>query len=51
MVLSLCAVLGVSGCGGNGAANQTAKSYAVVVTATDVTTGAHSSTNVTLNVQ
>jgi hypothetical protein len=49
--LSLVAVLGLSGCGGSGAANQAAKSYTVVVTATDVTTGAHISTNVTLNVQ
>jgi sugar lactone lactonase YvrE len=49
--LSLSVVLGLSGCGGNGAANQIAKSYTVVVTATDVTTSAHSSTNVTLIVQ
>jgi len=51
MVLSLGALLGLSGCGGNGAADQTSISYTVVVTATDVITGAHSSTNVTLNVQ
>jgi hypothetical protein len=51
MVLSLGALLGLSGCGGNGSSNQTAKSYTVAVTATDVTTGAHSSANVTLNVQ
>ncbi len=51
MILSLGSVLGLSGCGGNDAANQTAKSYTVAVTATDVTTGAHSSVNVTLNVQ
>jgi DNA-binding beta-propeller fold protein YncE len=51
MTLSLGVVLGLSGCGGNGAANQIAKSYTVVVTATDVTTSAHSSTNVTLIVQ
>jgi hypothetical protein len=50
LVLSLGALLGLSGCGGNGA-NQTAKSYTVVVTATDVTTGAHTSANVTLIVQ
>ena len=49
-VLSLGAVLGLSGCGGNGA-SQTAKSYTVAVTATDLTTGAHTSANVTLNVQ
>jgi hypothetical protein len=51
MVLSLSALLGLSGCGGEGAANQNAKSYAVTVTATDVVTGARSSANVTLNVQ
>jgi hypothetical protein len=51
VVLSLGALLGLSGCGGSSAANQTAKSYTVVVTATDVSTGAHTSTNVTLNVQ
>jgi hypothetical protein len=50
-VLSLGAVLGLSGCGGKDAADQTAKSYIVAVTATDVTTGAHSSVNITLNVQ
>jgi hypothetical protein len=51
MVLSLGAVLGLSGCGGKGVATPAAKSYTVVVTATDGTTGAHSSANVTLNVQ
>jgi hypothetical protein len=51
IVLSLGSVLGLSGCRGNDAANQTAKSYTVAVTATDVTTGAHSSVNITLNVQ
>jgi ABC-type glycerol-3-phosphate transport system substrate-binding protein len=51
MLLSLGALLGLSGCGGSSAANPTAKSYTVVVTATDVSTGAHASTNVTLNVQ
>jgi hypothetical protein len=45
------AVLGLSGCGGNDAANQTAKSYTVAVTATYVTTGAHSSADKTLDVQ
>jgi hypothetical protein len=49
MALSLGAVLGLSGCGGSSSA--TAKSYTVVVTATDVTTAAHSSINLTLNVQ
>ncbi|HWZ01536.1 MAG TPA: hypothetical protein VNX17_10665 [Edaphobacter sp.] len=51
MFLSLGTLLGLSGCGGSSAANPTAKSYTVVVTATDVSTGAHASTNVTLNVQ
>jgi hypothetical protein len=52
MVLSLGAVLGLSGCGGKSTISGPAeKSYTVVVTATDGTTGAHSSTNVTLNVQ
>jgi ABC-type anion transport system duplicated permease subunit len=51
VLLSLGALLGLSGCGGSSAANPTAKSYTVVVTATDVSTGAHASTNVTLNVQ
>jgi hypothetical protein len=50
MGLFLGALLGLSGCGGS-SANQTAKTYTVVVTATDVTTGAHTSTNITLNVQ
>ena len=50
-VLSLGAVLGLSGCGGNSAPGATAKSYTVVVTATDATTTAHSSINVSLNVQ
>jgi NHL repeat len=51
MVLSLGAVLGLSGCGGSSSPGATAKSYTVVVTATDVTTGAHTSANITLNVQ
>jgi len=51
MVLSLGAVLGLSGCGGSSSPTPTAKSYTVVVTATDVTTAAHSSINLTLNVQ
>jgi sugar lactone lactonase YvrE len=50
-VLSAGALLGLSGCGGSGAGNQPAKSYTVVLTAADVSTGAHSSTNVTLIVQ
>jgi hypothetical protein len=51
MVLSLGAVLGLSGCGGSSTPSPTAKSYTVVVTASDVSTGAHASINVTLNVQ
>jgi hypothetical protein len=51
MVLSMGAFSGLTGCGASGAANQTAKSYTVAVTATDETTGAHITTNVTLNVQ
>jgi hypothetical protein len=51
MVLSLGGLLGLSGCGVISAANPTAKSYTAVVTATDVTTGARSSMNVTLIVQ
>jgi sugar lactone lactonase YvrE len=51
MVLSLGALLGLSGCGGSNTPSATAGTYTVAVTATDVTTGAHSSVNVTLNVQ
>ena len=51
VLLSLGTLLGLSGCGGSSAANPAAKSYTVVVTATDVSTGAHASTDVTLNVQ
>jgi hypothetical protein len=50
-ILSLGAVLGLSGCGESSSPGATAKSYTVVVTATDVTTTAHSSINLTLNVQ
>jgi hypothetical protein len=51
MVLFLGALLGLSGCGGSNSPSATAGTYTVAVTATDVTTGAHSSVNVTLNVQ
>jgi hypothetical protein len=51
MVLSLGALLGMSGCGGSSSPGATAKSYTVVVTATDAITAAHSSINLTLNVQ
>jgi hypothetical protein len=49
--LALGAMVCLSGCSSNGFFNQAAKSYTVVVTATDAVTGAHSSTNVTLTVQ
>jgi sugar lactone lactonase YvrE len=51
--LSLGAMVCLSGCGSSGVGffNQAPKSYTMVVTATDTVTGAHSSTNVTLNVQ
>jgi hypothetical protein len=51
--LSLCTMMCLSGCGSSGVGffNQAPKSYTMVVTATDTVTGAHSSTNVTLNVQ
>jgi hypothetical protein len=51
MVLSLGTLLGLSGCGGSSSPGATAKSYTVVVTATDAITAAHSSINLTLNVQ
>jgi sugar lactone lactonase YvrE len=50
-VLSLGAVVCLSGCSSNGFFNQAPAQYTVVVTATDTVTGAHSSTNVTLTVQ
>jgi hypothetical protein len=48
VILSLGAVLGMSGCGSH---SDRLTSYTVVVTATDMATAAHTSTNVTLNVQ
>jgi hypothetical protein len=51
MVLSLGAVLGLSGCGASSSPSETAKTYTVVVTATDAVTAAHNSINLTLNVQ
>jgi sugar lactone lactonase YvrE len=52
VALSLGAMACLSGCGSSGGFfNQAATHYTVVVTATDTVTGAHSSTNVTLNVQ
>ena len=50
-VLSLGAAACLSGCSSNGFFNQAPAQYAVVVTATDTATGAHSSANVTLTVQ
>jgi hypothetical protein len=50
-VLALGAMVGLSGCSSNGFFNQAVTHYTVVVTATDVVTGANSSTNVTLTVQ
>jgi drug/metabolite transporter (DMT)-like permease len=47
-VLSMGAVLGLSGCGSH---SNPPQSYTIVVTATDSTTGAHNSTNLTLTVQ
>ena len=49
--LALGAMMCLSGCSSNGFFDQAAKSYTVVVTATDAVTGAHSSINVTLTVQ
>jgi hypothetical protein len=49
--LALGAMVGLSGCSSNGFFNQAVTHYTVVVTATDVVTGANSSTNVTLTVQ
>jgi hypothetical protein len=51
MVLSLGTLLGLSGCGGSSSPSPTPKTYTVVVTATDATTAAHISVNLTLNVQ
>jgi hypothetical protein len=52
MAVSMGAVLGLSGCGSDaGFFNQPAQSYTVTVIATDLTTNATVSTNVTLTVQ
>jgi hypothetical protein len=55
VVLSLCAVLGISGCSGGSSpqptTTPTAQSYTVTVTAKDVTTGVQNSINFTLTVQ
>ncbi|WP_232296351.1 choice-of-anchor D domain-containing protein [Terriglobus sp. TAA 43] len=52
--LSLGAAMGLSGCAGNGSGSSgqtTPKTYTMVVTATDATTGAQGTTNLTLTVQ
>ncbi|WP_187142988.1 hypothetical protein [Terriglobus albidus] len=52
--LSIGAWTSLTGCGGNSSSSsqtQTPKSYTMVVTATDATTGTQSSTNLTLTVQ
>ncbi|WP_172838102.1 choice-of-anchor D domain-containing protein [Terriglobus roseus] len=52
--LSLGAAMGLSGCAGNGSGSSgqtTAKTYTMVVTATDATTGLQGTTNLTLTVQ
>jgi DNA-binding beta-propeller fold protein YncE len=49
--LALGAMVCLSGCTSNGFFNQAVTHYTVVITATDVVTAAHSSTNVTLTVQ
>ena len=49
--LALGAMMCLSGCSSNGFFDQAAKSYTMVVTATDAVTGAHSSISLTLTVQ
>jgi hypothetical protein len=49
--LSFGAAMGLSGCSSNGSSSQPAKSYTIVVTAKDATTGTQTSTNLTLTVQ
>jgi hypothetical protein len=49
--LSLSAVLGISGCSGGSATTPAAQTYTLAVVATDATTKAQSSTNLTLTVQ
>jgi sugar lactone lactonase YvrE len=45
------AIAGLTGCGSNGPNYPPAKTYTVAVTATDIVTGAHTSTNLTLTVE
>ncbi|NYF53550.1 hypothetical protein [Tunturiibacter gelidoferens] len=45
------AAISLSGCSSNGSSSQLAKSYTIVVTAKDATTGTKTSTNLTLTVQ
>jgi DNA-binding beta-propeller fold protein YncE len=49
--LSFGAAMSLSGCSSNGSSSQSAKSYTMVVTAKDATTGTQTSTNLTLTVQ
>jgi NHL repeat len=49
--LSFGAAMSLSGCSSNGSSSQPAKSYTMVVTAKDATTGTQTSTNLTLTVQ
>jgi predicted component of type VI protein secretion system len=54
VMLSLGAVLGISGCSGGSSSQPmtpTAQNYTVTVTAKDITTGVQNSTNFTLTVQ
>jgi hypothetical protein len=49
--LSFGAAMSLSGCSSNGSSSQPAKSYTIVVTAKDATTGTQASTNLALTVQ
>jgi sugar lactone lactonase YvrE/predicted small lipoprotein YifL len=49
--LLLAAMAGLSGCGSSGPSLPPPTNYTILVTATDMTTGAHSSTSLTLTVQ
>ena len=51
LILSLGAGIGLSGCEGTNTTSQASNNYPITVTATDATTGAYSSTNVTLMLQ
>jgi hypothetical protein len=49
--ISLGAAMGLSGCSSNAPSSPATKSYTIVVTAKDATTGTQTSTNLTLTVQ